>query len=112
METQSQVAEMVTTVAKSQGVSVNVLMASDYGMYWKQRYDAAELDTPTLVKPTRKEAPVVETNGFTLLQARAKELLVKNSTMTEAQAVVKASEMFPDLTTRHTDEIRKAIAQG
>ena len=110
-ETQPEVLDMIEAVAKGRGEPVNQFMDSEFGAYWSHRYYTAQPDEPVVVETPKKAASIPDTNAFSLLRARAKELLAKDGTLTEAQAITKASEIFPDLTARHVAEIRK-VARG
>jgi hypothetical protein len=115
-ETQAEVMTKIEAVAKSRGESVDQFMAGDFGTFWNDKFYSAEPEPEANAQIPEsahyeKAASIPETSGFTLLREEARRLLVKDQTLTEAQAVVKASELYPELTARHVEEIRK-VARG
>lgn len=113
-ETQAEVLTMIETVAKNRGENVAIFMDSNYGNYWTNRYYRAEPDVQQELEagtPTyEKTAAMPETNGFVLLRARARELLQKDSGLSEQMAIMKAAELHPDLVESHETEMRGIVA--
>ncbi|MDQ3217581.1 MAG: hypothetical protein M3Q18_07020 [Actinomycetota bacterium] len=112
-EHQAEVLAMIETVAKNRGENVAIFMDSNYGNYWTNRYYRAEPDmqqeleagTPTYEKAAARP----ETNGFVLLRARARELLQKDSGLSEQKAIMKAADLHPDLVESHEAEMRRVV---
>lgn len=90
-------------------------MDGPFGQFWAEQYYKAEPDVeangtiPESSHYDRKSAPV-ETSGFILLQARARELIAKDRSLTEPMAISKACEMYPDLVESHEQEMRGIVA--
>ncbi|CAN5488613.1 hypothetical protein BH20ACT21_BH20ACT21_22040 [soil metagenome] len=51
---------------------------------------------------------MIETSGFTLLRDRARDLQ-KGTDLSEAQAITKAAEQYPDLAASHMSEMRSFV---
>lgn len=108
METQTEVLSKIEAVAKSRNESVDVLMDGPHGHFWAEQYYKAEPDVQP-VETTHKQAPVVETSAFTLLQEEAKRLRKADNDLSVEQAVVKAAQLHPELAQSHQEEMRRVV---
>lgn len=115
-ESQAEVVAMIEAVSQNRGEDVARFMDSQFGAYWSDRYYRAEPDEPVpsgqATSSYVEAASIPETSGFTLLRASAKELLVKDRSLTLAQAVNKAAQLHPELVASHQQEIREIVARA